>query len=68
MSNENDGWETIEVSEDSKEVEFEIEEEEEQPKQDGSVGSTSLRGSDVRIWSRETIFGYDETAHKRTLL
>lgn len=28
MSNENDGWETIEVSEDSKEVEFEIEEEE----------------------------------------
>ena len=33
MSNENDGWETIEVSEDSKEVEFEIEEEEEQPVQ-----------------------------------
>jgi hypothetical protein len=33
MSNENDAWETIEVSEDSKEVEFEIEEEEEQPVQ-----------------------------------
>ena len=33
LSNENDGWETIEVSEDSKEVEFEIEEEEEQPVQ-----------------------------------
>ena len=31
MSNENDGWETIEVSEDKKEVDFEIEEEE-QPK------------------------------------
>ena len=30
MSNENDGWETIEVSEDKKEVDFEIEEEEEQ--------------------------------------
>ena len=29
MSNENDGWETIEVSEDKKEVDFEIEEEEE---------------------------------------
>ena len=28
MSNENDGWETIEVSEDKKEVDFEIEEEE----------------------------------------
>ena len=33
MSNENDGWETIEVSEDAKEVDFEIEEEEEQPVQ-----------------------------------
>ena len=33
MSNENDGWETIEVSEDKKEVDFEIEEEEEQPVQ-----------------------------------
>ena len=30
MSNENDGWETVEVSEDKKEVDFEIEEEEEQ--------------------------------------
>ena len=30
MSNENDGWETIEVSEDKKEVDFEIEEEEEE--------------------------------------
>ena len=29
MSNENDGWETVEVSEDKKEVDFEIEEEEE---------------------------------------
>jgi len=28
MSNENDGWETVEVSEDKKEVDFEIEEEE----------------------------------------
>ena len=33
MSNENDGWETIEVSEDKKEVDFEIEEEEQQPVQ-----------------------------------
>ena len=33
MSNENDGWETVEVSEDKKEVDFEIEEEEEQPVQ-----------------------------------
>ena len=33
MSNENDGWETIEVSEDKKEVDFEIEEEEEEPAQ-----------------------------------
>jgi hypothetical protein len=32
MSNENDGWETIEVSEDKKEVDFEIEEEEQQPR------------------------------------
>ena len=30
MSNENDGWETIEVSEDKKEVNFEIEEEQEE--------------------------------------
>ena len=30
MSNENDGWETVEVSEDKKEVDFEIEEEEEE--------------------------------------
>ena len=33
MSNENDGWETVEVSEDKKEVDFEIEEEEEEPAQ-----------------------------------
>ena len=33
MSNENDGWETIEVSEDAKEVDFEIEDEQEQPVQ-----------------------------------
>ena len=33
MSNENDGWETIEVSEDAKEVDFEIEAEQEQPGQ-----------------------------------
>jgi hypothetical protein len=33
MSNENDGWETVEVSEDKKEVDFEIEEEEEEEQQ-----------------------------------
>lgn len=60
MSNENDGWETIEVSEDSKEVEFEIEEEEqpvqakeevveEQPEQPKELEGIETKGAEKRI-------------------
>jgi len=60
MSNENDGWETIEVSEDKKEVDFEIEEEEqpvqaqeeEQPEQEEKpkeLEGIETKGAEKRI-------------------